>query len=164
MTTGKSIAAGLFVNGFDQRAKRLVLMDAGGRDLGGWSEHVVASRIDEALRADWPDLAPVVRFSVRAWPNRGPEDNLDLLGYSGPILGDGDISELPRVAAETIGSDPAPGFYLIELDGDFNAKLAQFETEAARVERIAAPSGSAKMEVADEGDPDGIPEEYGGAR
>ncbi len=47
----EQIARDLFVNGQGQRAVRLVLVDAHGRDLGGWGETVVADRIAAALRA-----------------------------------------------------------------------------------------------------------------
>lgn len=41
----------LFTNGFDQKAKRLVLELEGGRDGGGWGKEVVRDLIRDALKA-----------------------------------------------------------------------------------------------------------------
>lgn len=44
------IARDLFTNGQGEHAERLVLIDANGRDLGGWCEQAVVDRIEGALR------------------------------------------------------------------------------------------------------------------
>jgi hypothetical protein len=45
----QQIAALLFTTGNGQKAKRLVLIDEDGRDLGGWGERPVADLIEDVL-------------------------------------------------------------------------------------------------------------------
>lgn len=45
----EQIADELFVNGFGERAERLVLLDDAGRNLGGWSKTAVVDRITACL-------------------------------------------------------------------------------------------------------------------
>lgn len=64
----RRIAATLFTNGIGQKAVRLVLVDANGKDLGGWCENAVADQIAAVLA---PTSAKEIRAHVQAMGRRG---------------------------------------------------------------------------------------------
>jgi hypothetical protein len=137
MTTGQRIARDLFTNSTGETATRVQLRDER-RSLGWRSRHEVADRIDEALAAEWPDLAPEIRYVVRVSANAGPSDLPEITAVNGVIADR--FGYMVNDGAGAIGSDPAPGYYLLEtarIEGVLQTKIVAYETDDERAARLA---------------------------
>jgi hypothetical protein len=144
MTTGQKIAQNLFKNNLGETATRAQLRDEH-RSIGRRSRNEVAVLIDEALAAEWPDGGGETRFVVHVAPNAGPSDLPEITAVCG-VISDR-FGYMVNDGAGAIGSDPAPGYYLLEtarIDGLLRTKIIDFEPEVQRAERLARESGGAR--------------------